>query len=65
DFLATRKIELLARITKERALSGALTAELKAVAEEFKQSFTIEKATPKASPSEKAPPENAQAQNPK
>ena len=39
DFLATRKAELLAKIVKERALSDALTAEIKRVAEEFKQTW--------------------------
>jgi F-type H+-transporting ATPase subunit alpha len=44
DFLITRKADLLARITKERALSDALTAELKKAAEEFKPMFTVPKA---------------------
>ena len=43
-FLTTRKTELLAKILKERALSDALTGELKTVAEEFKSSFIIAKA---------------------
>ena len=37
EFLTTRKGELLAKIDKEKALSDALTADLKAVADEFKQ----------------------------
>jgi len=37
EFLATRKGELLAKIEKEKALSDALTADLKTVADEFKQ----------------------------
>ena len=39
EFLTTRKVELLAKIHKEKALSDALTAELKAVADEFKQTW--------------------------
>jgi F-type H+-transporting ATPase subunit alpha len=39
EFLATRKVELLAKIDKEKALSDALTAELKTVAGEFKQTW--------------------------
>ena len=60
EFLTSRKAELLAKIGKEKALSDALTAELKATAEEFKQTFTIEK--PQA---QKAPPEPPKAQQPK
>jgi F-type H+-transporting ATPase subunit alpha len=37
DFLVTRKSQLLARIGKEKVLSDALNAELKAAAEEFIQ----------------------------
>jgi F-type H+/Na+-transporting ATPase subunit alpha len=37
EFLTTRKVELLAKIAKEKALSDALAAELKAVADEFAQ----------------------------
>ena len=43
EFFTTRKMELLAKIVKEKALSDALTAELKAAAEEFKPTFKIEK----------------------
>ena len=39
EFLTTRKAELLARIDKEKALSDALTADLKTVAGEFKQTW--------------------------
>jgi|SRR5215468_9559219 F-type H+-transporting ATPase subunit alpha len=39
EFLTTRKVELLAKIDKEKALSDALTADLKAVADEFKQTW--------------------------
>ena len=39
EFLTTRKAELLAKIDKEKALSDALTAELKTVADEFKQTW--------------------------
>ena len=35
EFLTTRKAELLARIGKEKALSDALKAELKAAIDEF------------------------------
>jgi F-type H+/Na+-transporting ATPase subunit alpha len=37
DFLTSRKAALLARIAKEKALSDALTADLKAAVTEFKQ----------------------------
>jgi F-type H+/Na+-transporting ATPase subunit alpha len=36
DFLSTRKIELLKKISKQGALSDALIAELKAIADQFK-----------------------------
>src|SRR5437867_1534068 len=39
EFLTTRKVELLAKIDKEKALSDALTADLKTVADEFKQTW--------------------------
>jgi F-type H+/Na+-transporting ATPase subunit alpha len=39
DFLTTRKPELLRKITREKALSDALAAELKAAADEFKQTW--------------------------
>jgi F-type H+-transporting ATPase subunit alpha len=39
EFLTTRKTDLMARIAKEKALSDALTNDLKAVVTEFKQSF--------------------------
>jgi F-type H+-transporting ATPase subunit alpha len=43
EFLTTRKPELLAKIAKERALSDALAAEVKAACEEFKPTYVIEK----------------------
>ena len=46
EFLTTRKTELLAKILKEKALSDALTNELKTTAEEFKPNFIIAKAPP-------------------
>jgi F-type H+-transporting ATPase subunit alpha len=39
DHLRTRKADLLARLGKEKALSDALTAELKAMVTEFKQTY--------------------------
>src|SRR2546425_522372 len=39
EFLTTRKVALLAKIEKEKALSDALKAELKTVADEFKQTW--------------------------
>ena len=39
EFLATRRAQVLARIKQEKALSDALTAELKTAATEFKQTF--------------------------
>jgi F-type H+/Na+-transporting ATPase subunit alpha len=39
DFLTTRKQDLLAKIATEKALSDALTAELKAAADQFKQGW--------------------------
>src|SRR2546427_1342686 len=40
DFLTTRHVELLTRIKRETALSGALKAELTTVAEAFTQTWT-------------------------
>ncbi|HUL74510.1 MAG TPA: F0F1 ATP synthase subunit alpha [Vicinamibacterales bacterium] len=40
DFLTTRTPELLQKIAAEKALSDALTAELKAATEQFKQTWT-------------------------
>jgi F-type H+-transporting ATPase subunit alpha len=40
EFLTTRRSQLLGRIQKEKALSDPLTAELKAAATEFKQTYT-------------------------
>jgi F-type H+-transporting ATPase subunit alpha len=39
DYLTSRKPELMAKIVKEKALSDALTAELKAAVGEFKQTY--------------------------
>src|SRR5262245_36268915 len=39
DFLTTRKAELLRKIAKEKAISDALAAELKATAGDFKQTW--------------------------
>src|SRR6266436_606286 len=39
DYLTSRKTELMARIAKEKALSDALTADLKAAVTEFKQTY--------------------------
>jgi F-type H+-transporting ATPase subunit alpha len=43
DFLTTRKADLLKKIAKEKAINDALTGELKAVAQEFKQTFVVQK----------------------
>jgi F-type H+-transporting ATPase subunit alpha len=39
EFLTTRKVELLAKIEREKTLSDALKTELKTVADEFKQTW--------------------------
>src|SRR5215510_5285291 len=39
DYLVNRKSDLMAKIAKEKALSDALTADLKTVADEFKQTW--------------------------
>ena len=39
EYFTTRKTELLGRIEKEKALSDALSAELKSAAEEFHQTW--------------------------
>jgi len=39
EFLSTRKAELLAEIAQEKAMSPALTAELKAAADQFKETW--------------------------
>jgi F-type H+-transporting ATPase subunit alpha len=51
EFLTNRKTELLARITREKVLNDALTAELKKAAEEFQPTFTI--AAPEKAAAEK------------
>jgi len=53
DFLTTRKAELMATIAKEKALSDALTADVKSAAEEFKQTCTPDK--PQAQPAATEP----------
>jgi F-type H+-transporting ATPase subunit alpha len=39
DYLTNRKAELMGRIAKEKALSDALIADLKAAVTEFKQTY--------------------------
>ena len=39
DYLTSRKTELMGRIAKEKALSDAVTADLKAAVTEFKQTY--------------------------
>src|ERR1700683_150909 len=39
DYLTSRKVELMGKILKEKALSDALTADLKAAVTEFKQTY--------------------------
>jgi len=39
EFLTTRKVELLRKISTEKAVSSAVTADLKTAAEEFKQTW--------------------------
>ena len=39
DFLTTRKASVLGKIAQEKALSHELTAELKAAADQFKQTW--------------------------
>jgi len=39
DFISTRKAELLAKVRNEKAISDAITAELKAAVTEFKQTY--------------------------
>jgi F-type H+-transporting ATPase subunit alpha len=39
DYLTSRKQDLMTRIAKEKALSDALTADLKAAITEFKQTY--------------------------
>jgi F-type H+-transporting ATPase subunit alpha len=40
EFLSTRKTELLRKIAQEKAISAPLTAELKAAADQFKETWT-------------------------
>jgi F-type H+-transporting ATPase subunit alpha len=46
DFLATRKADLLARISTEKALSDALVAQLKSATDEFNETWEPTKGTP-------------------
>ena len=39
EFLTTRKVDLMARIAKEKVLSDALSGDLKAAVTEFKQTY--------------------------
>jgi len=39
EFLTTRKAELLGKISQEKAMSAPLTAELKAAADQFKETW--------------------------
>ncbi len=64
EFLTSRKADLLARILKEKALSDALTAELKAAAAEFKQTYTVEKPKAQQAPADKPQAESAQPDKP-
>jgi F-type H+-transporting ATPase subunit alpha len=62
EFLTTRKMDLLGKIAKEKKLSDALTAELKAAAEEFKSTFHIDKPQSAKTASEKSQPGQPKAQ---
>jgi F-type H+-transporting ATPase subunit alpha len=53
EFLTTRKVELLAKILKQRTLGDPLIAELKSAAEEFKQTFTVDKVQSEKAKAEK------------
>jgi F0F1-type ATP synthase alpha subunit len=64
EFLTTRKADLLGKIAKEKQLSDGLTAALKAAADEFKQSWTVEKAPAVKAPVEKAPAEKVKPEKP-
>jgi F-type H+-transporting ATPase subunit alpha len=46
DFLTTRKTELLSRIEKEKTLSDALQADLKAATDEFGQTWQTNSGKP-------------------
>jgi F-type H+-transporting ATPase subunit alpha len=65
EFLTTRKADLLGKIVKEQKLSDELIAALKAAADEFKPTFTIEKAPAEKAPVAKAPAEKAQPEKAK
>jgi F-type H+/Na+-transporting ATPase subunit alpha len=55
DFLTTRKTELLAKIAKEKAISDALSAELKTATTEFKQTYIIARPEATAEMAQNAP----------
>jgi F-type H+-transporting ATPase subunit alpha len=61
EFLTTRKGDLLAKIGKEKTLNDALTAELKAAAEEFKPTFTVPKAQSDKPQAERVQPQPVKA----
>jgi F-type H+-transporting ATPase subunit alpha len=61
EYLTTRRAELLARIQKEAALSDALTAELKAAATEFKQTYKVPAQAPTAAVTQPATAAKAKA----
>ena len=48
DFLTTRRGQLLSKIAREKKLSDELVAELKAAADEFKRTWTLEKPQPES-----------------
>jgi F0F1-type ATP synthase alpha subunit len=59
EFLTTRKVELLGKIASEKKLTDELTSVLKAAADEFKQTWALEKVQ-----AEKAQPDKAKAGKP-
>ena len=63
EFLTTRKAELLGKIAKEKKLSDELTAALKAAADEFKQTWTVEKAPAARKPSRRRPRQQSPEMN--
>ena len=63
EFLTTRRADLLAKIGKEKALNDALTAQIKAAAEEFKESWRIADVVKQELEPQKAEPQKAELQN--
>ena len=62
EFLTTRKGELLAKITKEKAINDALAADLKTVADEFQQTWqTAHPQAAKSSTDKKGPANTKEA----